>query len=208
MIIKQLILSYAFQYTARGPHATCRETSQEDTGISGRARYHARGPHDTPPHMRCRISAPDRASMQAPVRLSRGRGEGKERRCEEAMRGGGCGARQRGRRGERRRGGEAWRCGVGAAWWRGGVARRRGEASRHGEQVRARGEAVRRGGEARRRGEARGGVALWRCGVVALWRCGVVTAWRCGVVAAWRVWRGGEVRRGLQVRARRRKRSW
>ena len=47
------------------------ETSQEDTGISGRARCHARGPHDTPPRMRCRISAPDRASMQAPVRLSR-----------------------------------------------------------------------------------------------------------------------------------------
>ena len=47
------------------------ETSQEDTGISGRARCHARGPHDTPPRTRCRISAPDRASMQAPVRLSR-----------------------------------------------------------------------------------------------------------------------------------------
>ena len=41
------------------------ETSQEDTGISGRARCHARGPHDTPPRTRCRISAPDRASMQA-----------------------------------------------------------------------------------------------------------------------------------------------
>ena len=41
------------------------KTSQEDTGISGRARCHARGPHDTPPRTRCRISAPDRASMQA-----------------------------------------------------------------------------------------------------------------------------------------------
>ena len=104
MIIKQLILSYAFQYTARGPHATCRDLSGGHRHQRSRAMPRARTARHATAHAlpdqrpRLRLHASTRSPLSPRAPIGPGRPIGVHGRPVAPTRSAFCGApRERGR---------------------------------------------------------------------------------------------------------------